>query len=151
MKTLEKLLAAPGGAFISAAWRRPAKTRKGVSALVEKSVAAHSLTFGVAYDNRAVVREGREDGTLPAENAGLRGFTWEVFPRILRADKTGKLYARLNVTAGSKFAAVWFLNGKRVEKSIVAPLLLASETGSGERPVVLNVALDNLTALRCGA
>ena len=149
MNTLEKLIKANGGTFIAAVWQRDCKTRKGVTATVEKRVACHSLTFAVAYDNRATVIEGRANGELPAENAGLKGFVWEVFPRILRAEKTGKLYARLNVTSTSRFSTVFLLNGERVDKATVAPLLLASETASGERPTVLNVGIDNLLAVRC--
>ena len=149
MNTLEKLIAANGGTFISAVWQRDCKTRKGCDARIEKRVAAHSLTFGVAYDNRAVVQTARASGELPAENQGLKGFEWETFPRILRAVKTGKLYARLNVTSASRFSTVFLLNGERVDKATVAPLLLASETASGERPTVLNVGIDNLLAVRC--
>jgi hypothetical protein len=145
---IETLKAAKAGGFISAVWQRDCKVRKGVTARVEKRVAAHSLTFGVNYDNRAVVIAGREDGSLPAENAGLRGFTWTEFPRFLRADKSGKDYARLNVTAKSRFSSVYLLNGKRVKLEEIQDLLLASETAKGERPTVMNVALDNLCAVR---
>lgn len=150
MKTnLEKLIEANGGTFIAAVWQRDCKTRKGCDARIEKRVAAHSLTFGASYDARAMVQERRESGELPAENQGLRGFQWENFPRILRAEKTGKLYARLNVNPASKFSTVFLLNGKRVDRETVAPFLLASETGKGERPLVLNVGVDNLIRVRC--
>lgn len=148
MKHLEKLMTAQAGGFISCVWQRDCKTRKGVSSRVEKRVAAHSLQFAAAYDNRATVQEKRQNGELPAENQGLRGFQWEVFPRILRAEKTGKLYARLNVTKATRFSTVYFLDGKRADKSTVAPLLLASEISKGEIPLVLNVGVENLIALR---
>lgn len=148
MKILEKLLNAQAGGFIACVWRRDCKTLKGVSSRVEKRVAAHSLQFAAAYDNRAQVQSMRESGELPAENQGLKGFVWEVFPRVLRAEKTGKLYARLNVTKTTRFSTVYFLDGKRADKTTVAPLLLASEISKGEIPLVLNVGIENLIALR---
>lgn len=82
---IETLRAAQAGGFISAVWQRDCKVRKGVTARIEKRVAAHSLTFGVNYDNRQVVKDGREDGSLPAENAGLRGFSCRAFSAPTRA------------------------------------------------------------------
>lgn len=149
MKTLDKLKMAQAGGFIACVWQRTCKTRKGVEASIEKVVAAHSLQFAAAYDNRLAVQEKRESGELPAENQGLRGFQWETFPRILQAEKTGKLYARFNVTKATRFSTVYLKNGKRVSKEEIAPLLLASEISKGEAPLVLNVGVDNLIALRC--
>jgi hypothetical protein len=145
---IDTLTVAPSGGFISAVWQRDCKVRKGIVSRVEKRVAAHSLTFGVAYDNRAVVQSGRENGTLPAENAGLKGFEWIEYPRFLRAVKSGKLYARLNVTKKTRFASTYWLDGKRVTKASVEPMLLASEISSGEVPTVINVGLDNFRAVR---
>ncbi len=148
MKTLEKLLNATPGGFIACVWRRPCKTYKGIEANIEKQVAAHSLQFAAAYDNRAVVQTARANGELPAENQGLKGFEWQTFPRVLKATKTGKLYARLNVTKATKFSTVYFKDGKRVGKADVAPLLLASEISKGEVPLVLNVSVDAILSLR---
>lgn len=149
METLTKLLNANPGGMLACVWQRDCKTRKGITVSIEKRVAAHSLQFAAAYDNRATVQDKRESGESPAENQGLRGFTWEVFPRILRAEKSGKLYARLNVTKATRFATVYFLDGKRIDKATIAPYLLASEISKGEIPLVLNVAVDAIKSLRC--
>lgn len=149
MNTLEKLINAKGGIMVSAVWERACKVRKGADVQITKRVAAHSLQFAAAYNNRAQVQAMRSNGELPAENQGLKGFRWEVFPRILKAEKTGKLYARLNVTQATRFATIYTLNGKRVAKEDVAPYLLASEISKGEKPLVLNVGIDNFLAVRC--
>lgn len=69
MNPYQKLKNARGGQFVAVVWQRACKVKKG-SPAIQKRCAANGLTFGVDYDKRAIVVAGRDDGTLPAENAG---------------------------------------------------------------------------------
>jgi len=90
--------------------------------------------IGVAYDNKAAVIEGRDNGDLPAENAGLNGFEWEQYPTILKAIKTGLLYIRLEKGTFKNVQTVvqYFLDGQEVKKADYEHTMLASETTERE-------------------
>jgi hypothetical protein len=147
MNPYEKLKAARGGQFVAVVWQRACKVKKGAPA-IQKRCAANGLTFGVNYDNRGVVVAGREDGTLPAENAGLIGRTWVEFPRFLKSDKSGAMMARFNVTKSSRFATQFLLNGKRVELEKVKEFLYASEYAKREDFTTFDLTIDNICAVR---
>jgi hypothetical protein len=119
------------------------KTRKGqnLSAVITKSVktkAAHKanrvekktklvIRGGIDYDNIGVVKEGRENGSLPEQNAGLPWGEWAEFP--LHITHKGQDYARFYPASGINFTpkVQYFLNGVEVDKSVIEPLCLASE------------------------
>jgi hypothetical protein len=148
MQTIERLNAIPAGRFISTVWKRQAKTRKGFEGVIEKQTAANGLQWGVEYDNKAVIQEKRENGELPAVNAGLNGMEWVSYPKILRGVKSGKLCVRFHLTKKTRFAVNWLLNGKRVSKEEILPFLLASEQSSGEKPDAINVGIDSILAVK---
>ncbi len=54
-------------------------TITGEAPVVEK-VTSIVIRGGVEYDNQKVVMEGRDDGTLPEENAGLPWGQWVEYP-----------------------------------------------------------------------
>lgn len=71
LETVQNVLTlAPKGANIVLEWTRSAKTRKGVTDTILKSVRMVGRV-GVEYDNLRAVQEKRESGELPTENAGL--------------------------------------------------------------------------------
>jgi hypothetical protein len=108
------------------------KTRKGVSDVVEK-VTSLVVRGGIDYDNMKVVKEGREDGSLPSENAGLPWGEWAEFPYHI-AHK-GQDYARFYPASGNDISTgkgfvphvEYYLNGELTTKEAVTSICLASE------------------------
>lgn len=100
-----------------------------VYASLSNHVAFKSVTAvvraGVNYDARKVVKEAREDGTLPAENAGLPWGTWVLFPYVIT--HKGSLYVRLYPTDLEHVKAFFTLDGVPVAKSELEGICTASE------------------------
>lgn len=116
------------GSFHAVVWERPLKVKKAFGGnVVVKRTFGSGLRFGVKYDNMAAVQKKREDGTLPAENAGLIGRKWLVPDLFLESEKTGKTLVRVSLSESSKMNTQYFLNGRPVEKEEVAPMLYASD------------------------
>jgi len=78
--------ATPKGANIIVEWVREAKTFKGVSEKITKSVRMVGR-MGIDYDNMASVQAKRESGELPAENQGLKWGFWVTFPYLIGFNK----------------------------------------------------------------
>ena len=95
----------------------------------------------------ASTQKGREDGTLPAENQGLRGLAWIVPNLTLRSLKTGDTLVRVSLARNSTFSTEYFLNGRKVAKEEIEPLVLRSELGRHEMPEVFNLKTENILAI----
>lgn len=135
------------GAYRAVLWERPLKTRKNVKDVIVKRTYGTALRFGVCYDNMASTQKGREDGTLPAENQGLRGLIWIVPNLTLRSLKTGDTLVRVSLARNSTFSTEYFLNGRKVTKEEIEPLVLRSELGRHEMPEVFNLKTENILAI----
>ena len=135
------------GAFRAVCWERPLKTRKNVKDIVVKRTYGTGLRFGVCYDNMASTQKAREDGTLPAENQGLKGREWIIPNLTLRSLRTGNTLVRLSLAQNSTFNTEYFLNGRKVEKAEIEPLVLKSEVASHEMPNVFDLATDHIIAI----
>lgn len=135
------------GAFRAVCWERPLKTRKNVKDIVVKRTYGTGLRFGVCYDHMASTQKAREDGTLPAENQGLRGREWIIPNLTLRSLRTGNTLVRLSLAQNSTFNTEYFLNGRKVEKAEIEPLVLKSEVASHEMPNVFDLATDHIIAI----
>lgn len=135
------------GAYRAVLWERPLKTRKNVKDVIVKRTYGTALRFGVCYDNMASTQKGREDGTLPSENQGLRGLTWIVPNLTLRSLKTGDTLVRVSLARNSTFNTEYFLNGRKVTKEEIEPLVLRSELGRHEMPEVFNLKTENILAI----
>lgn len=135
------------GAFRSILWERPLKTRKNVKDVIVKRTYGTSLRFGVCYDNMASTQKGREDGTLPSENQGLKGRVWLVPNLTMRSLKTGNTLVRLSLAQNSTFRTEYFKNGVKVEKAEIEPLVLKSEVASHEMPNVFDLNTDSILAI----
>lgn len=135
------------GAFRSILWERPLKTRKNVKDVIVKRTYGTALRFGVCYDNMASTQKGREDGTLPSENQGLRGREWIIPNLTLRSLKTGNTLVRLSLARNSTFRTEYFKNGVKVEKAEIEPLVLKSEVTSHEMPNVFDLCVDNILCI----
>ena len=135
------------GAYRAVLWERPLKTRKNVKDVIVKRTYGTALRFGVCYDNMASTQKGREDGTLPAENQGLRGREWIIPNLTLRSLKTGNTLVRLSLAQNSTFRTEYFKNGVKVEKAEIEPLVLKSEVTSHEMPNVFDLCVDNILCI----
>lgn len=120
---------APKGANIVLEWTRPCKTRKGVTNAVAKAVRMVGRV-GLTYDNIGAVVEKRQNGELPAENAGLPAWAeWVQYPYIIRNRTSGQLYLRLYKGTSDKVRPMvrFLIDGNEASREAVAPLVLKSE------------------------
>ena len=134
----------PKGSNLSAIFGKTLKTRKGVENKVEK-ITRLVVSSGKTYDNQAVVKEGREDGTLPEENAGLPWGEWVEFPYHI--SHKGSDYVRFYPASGIDFQpkVEYFLDGIQVDKATIQPLCLASEfPNRQDAPMAMTVKVDNV-------
>lgn len=133
------------GQFSSLVWRKPCKVYKNVAEVIEKETSANGVQIGAAYDNCKKVIEGRENGELPAENAGLNGLEWVQYPYITRNPKSNKEYLRITLTNNSHFHSKFFENGVETTKEAIIDKLTATERNhSDNMPLVMNIPLDKI-------
>ena len=141
------------GSNVRAIWAKTLKTRKGVSDVVEK-VTSLVVRGGIDYDNMKAVQEGREDGSLPAENAGLPWGEWAEFPYHI--SHKGTDYARfypasgIDIATGAAFVphVEYFLNGELAEKKDIQEICLASEfPNRDEAPLCFTIKAENVRAI----
>ena len=69
---------------------RPLRVRKGQPPITK--ISTFQCRVGVDYDNIQTVREKRESGELPEENAGLPWGKWITFPYVI--EHSGTYYFR---------------------------------------------------------
>lgn len=141
------ILSTRKGANLSAIIGKELKTRKGVTDCVEK-LTSIVIRGGIDYDNQKAVIEGREDGTLPEENAGLPWGQWVNFPYHI--EHKGTDYVRFYSASGLPFTpkTEYFLNGEMVDKSQIQSLCLASEFPTRtEAPLAMTVKVENVKAI----
>ncbi len=109
---------------------------------------------GIDYDNMKVVKEGREDGSLPSENAGLPWGEWAEFPYHI-AHK-GQDYARFYPASGNDISTgkgfvphvEYYLNGELTTKEAVTSICLASEFPNREEtPLCFTIKAENVRAI----
>jgi hypothetical protein len=144
---IKNILATRKGQNLSAIFGKELKTRKGVENVVEK-VTSIVVRGGIDYDNQALVKEGREDGTLPEENAGLPWGEWAEFPyHITHKDQD---YVRFYSASGLAFEpkVEYYLDGVQVDKATIQPLCLASEfPNRTDAPLAMTVKAENVKAI----
>ena len=145
-KQILDLLDGRKGQNLSVVWERALKTRKGVEARISKVTTLVART-GVAYDNISAVKEAREDGTLPSENAGLPWGAWEKFPYHITHKGTD--YIRFYPAAGLDFPikSSYFINGIQTTKDDVKALCLASEFSKSDDPRCFTVKAENVKSV----
>ena len=148
MTTTEKIMR-KRGQFGSAEWERKCRTLRACPYdTIIKRTEAKNIRFGCSYDNLQSTREGRADGTLPKENAGLNGLEWEVYPYILFNPRTGKRYARISTVSNTVYTVKYFADGVEVQRQNIEDYLQASEKKTGEVPAVFNIGLDNIIEIK---
>lgn len=138
------------GTFAKVNYIRPCKVRKGSPEII-KTTTINNCRIGARYDALKSTMEAKGVTTVKeaqALNTGLNGMSWIQYPTILKSDKTGKQYVRIETNKNTKFNTTYTMNGKEVTKQEVEPYLLASEKSKGEMPTVLNIGLDTITEIK---
>jgi hypothetical protein len=108
-------------------------------------VSTFQCRAGVNYDNLTSTKEGRADGSLPAENAGLNGVEWVVFPHVLRGIKSGKYQFRCTAFNGNPSKIKFVRDGVEIERDAALVGAAAKEFPRDEAPTVFNISISNLT------
>lgn len=114
------------GQFVSITYGKECKMRKGMPQVLKFS--KMTLRCGVEYDNIGAVKEKRESGELPAENAGLSWgrYVPNLYPYII--EHKGSLYFRFfTVPNSAKVSPMFVLNGKEITREEAERMCLASE------------------------
>ena len=141
-KLLQRIIDRQPGAKVLVCYRREAKVKKG-SPIVHKEVCLDTK-FGINYDNKKSTVIGRQNGTLPKQNAGLfPGWKWYSHPYILQYKD--RFYLRID-TENSKKTITWTCNGAEVEYTDIEQYLLASEKKEDTKPVA-NIKLNDLISV----
>lgn len=124
------------GTYTSILWERDAKTKKGCTDCVKKRVRA-TVRLGMNYENLSIVKAGRATGKMPTVSAGLTWGTWSEYPYFIKHTPKNSVettYLRAYLGKGSNMQTEWYLNGRKVDKSAIAHLVLASELK--ETPII---------------
>ena len=131
------------GCFTSAMWEHKCKTKKAYANDNLYKISVAVVRLGITYDNINNVKEKRENGDLPAENAGLPWGQWELFPYLI--SHKGNTYLRMTLTNDNPVKSRYCLNGKTVTYDEIADMLLASEKPKkGKKPDVITVNIENI-------
>ena len=132
------------GQFGSVRYARDVKQKKGSPVQNVKKEVLMSIRAGVEYDNLKVVKEKRDSGELPKENAGLPWGKWVAYPYLI--EHKGEHYARF--TPNGIPQVKYFIEGKEVSRDEALKFALASEISSGEKPDAITINLNNILELK---
>jgi hypothetical protein len=133
------------GANLSVVIVKPLKTKRVHAGNVVEKKTNLVIRGGVEYDNLSVVKEGREDGSLPDQNQGLPWGEWAEYP--LHITHKGSDYARFYPASGIQFPVTtsYFLNGVEVSKDAVKDLCLSSEFPTHkDEPLCYTIKAENV-------
>jgi len=136
------------GQFVPVSWESDvavAAPHKGHT--VRKAVSG-VFRSGITYDNMGDVIEGREDGTLPAENAGLPWGEWIVFP--YHVGHKGADYVRLYPAKGAKVTATYTVDGRPATREEVLGMMTPSaraKAENGETPLCFTLKAANVVSV----
>jgi hypothetical protein len=131
------------GQIVTLTTSRQMKMKAGFPATTK--VSTFQCRMGCNYDNIAAVKEGRADGTLPAENAGLNGVVWAIFPHLLIGEKSGRFQLRCTKLDGNPTVTKFYRDGAEISQKDALTGAYASEQPRDEVPNVFNVMVDNIT------
>jgi len=116
------------------------------------------LRLGIVYDNQTAVKDQRETGELPSENAGLAK-VWELvndaggkrIPALLRNSKTGRMAIAGATVHGTKSikSSEFVLNGESATKEDLKGIAYSSDIkpSSGEKRLWTMYYLDNILSI----
>jgi hypothetical protein len=133
------------GQIVTLTTAREVKYRKDSPTAQTIKVSTFQCRMGVNYDNLKVVQEKREDGSLPAENAGLNGMEWVQFPHLLRGIKSGTYQMRCTRFNGNASKVAFVRNGEEISREDALVGTLASEQPKDTPSEVFNVTVNSIT------
>lgn len=141
---LEKLMSKKGQ-IATLCTVRPMKVRKNCEPIEKHS--QFQCRIGVNYDNIATVQEKRENGELPAKNAGLPWGQWHVFPYVI--EHKGEYYFRCTTLPNAnRWPAKYFRNGVEITAEEAKVDCLASEFKEGSRSEVFNIKVSSIREVK---
>jgi len=151
IQTIKPLILSNKGSNLSAVIQKDLKLRKEYKGKHKVTkVTRLVIRGGIAYDNIGVVQEGRENGTLPAENAGLPWGEWADESGVHITHK-GEDYVRMYPASGIDFPTKvdYFLDGIQTTKSEVQIMCLASEMPKpdDEEPKCYTIRASNIVEI----
>lgn len=136
----------PKGSIHNVTWCKALKTRKNVTAKVEK-ITEMQCRFGIEYDNIKAVKNARENGELPAVNQGLPWGEWEEYPYFIAHKGTD--YMRLYTThSNNKAVEKYFVDGVETNKETVKAMCLKSEFSDNKPTEVITVKVANIQNIK---
>ncbi len=120
------------GQIVRIETERDCKMRAGQPMVRKSSV--FLCRVGVDYENMKSTKEGRADGSLPAENAGLPWGRWMIFPYVI--EHKGEVYFRMTTMPGAKrWSPSYTRNGKQISADEAKVVCLGSEFTEKENTV----------------
>jgi hypothetical protein len=127
--------------------RRLMKTLKKFSHLKFEKESSYLCRIGIEYENMGVVKQVRGEGK---QATGLKGKVWELYPYILRSEKTDNLLLRIysvDPTKGLEGKDIkYYLDDIEVGihniKTIKSCCLASEFKEGGRRPIMLDFPLD---------
>lgn len=134
------------GSFRNLDTMKVLKTKKAYNGESIVKVSHHTVRTGVNYNNMASTKQGRADGTKPAENQGRPWGQWIEGEENYLATHKGNIYARFAISP-NKTKTTYLLNGVPVAKEIAQSMCLASEFPKGTPTEVFEVNIENITNL----
>ena len=140
------IVLAKHGQITTLTTERKVKVKKGQHTIFKAS--KFQGRIGVNYENLKSTQAGREDGTLPQQNAGLPWGKWAQFPYTI--EHNGKLYLRVTAFNGNIYPAEYHdESGNVMDKSEVQQMALASEFRNDDTvPSVFNIPLDSIKSIK---
>jgi hypothetical protein len=133
------------GRFTRVEWERLLKVKKGVDPIIKATSA--TLTLGTSYDSKAIVKEKRENGDLPAENAGLPWGEWLQYPWVI-AHK-GEQYLRCSVVKNDRNPpkVSFFQGGVEISRDQAKAQAYASEFYDRDDLIVFNLKAESIKSI----
>ena len=136
------------GANVKVTYERPVKLKKAYKGMPLTKKTTMQCRIGINYDHVLPVKKAREEGTLPKENAGIKGMEWEQYPFVLKG-KNDRLFLRCYTsTFKSKSETTYLLDGQVVNKEDFEDAMLASEKSRGHNPAgAFNLPIEGIQVL----
>lgn len=128
------------------------KTYKGIQQVVER-VTRMVVRGGGDYDELKATKEGRANGELPAENAGLPWGEWSEHPYLI--EHKGEPYVRfypasgIDISTKLPFMAVseYYVDGELSTKEIAVELCTASNFSNHEKTGCFTIKASNVRTI----
>lgn len=133
------------GEFTRLVYERPLKFRAAFKEFDGVKHTELTCRIGIDYDSMKAVKEKRNDGRLPEQNAGLSGLSW-IVPEYLLVNSSNELLLRVYLHPNCYKKSTYYLNGLEVSKEDLREYCLASEFQESNKDC-LNIYLSKISEL----